>query len=237
MSDEEARMATKKQLRANRENARKSTGPKTAAGKSAVRLNSLVHGLRARDAVLPDERVSDYRRLSEGIDEAIGPEGLLEVALTQRVVLLLWRLARAARIEVGVLAKGHFEAVEERANAEARQFVDKSWGFPGPDKITDPKAHAECLLRSAQAAAAVHEAPGNATHAFLKDVTPELQSGHLVPPPDALAKVTRYETSLERALYRTLHELQRLQSVRLKRRVQPLVAVEIEEDGLSASVA
>ena len=38
-------MATEKQLRANRENAKRSTGPKTAAGRARSRRNALRHGL------------------------------------------------------------------------------------------------------------------------------------------------------------------------------------------------
>ena len=38
-------MATEKQIRANRENAKKSTGPKTAAGRARSSRNALRHGL------------------------------------------------------------------------------------------------------------------------------------------------------------------------------------------------
>ena len=38
-------MATEKQLRANRENAKKSTGPKTSGGRARSSRNALSHGL------------------------------------------------------------------------------------------------------------------------------------------------------------------------------------------------
>lgn len=38
--------ASKKQVKANQENARKSTGPKTDAGKAIVALNAMKHGLQ-----------------------------------------------------------------------------------------------------------------------------------------------------------------------------------------------
>src|SRR5262245_8447574 len=41
--------------RINRENARKSTGPKTPEGKAAARYNALKHGLRAAPGALPNE--------------------------------------------------------------------------------------------------------------------------------------------------------------------------------------
>ena len=48
-------MATTRQVEANRENAKKSTGPKTAAGKAKVSSNPIKHGLLAQAALLPSE--------------------------------------------------------------------------------------------------------------------------------------------------------------------------------------
>lgn len=57
-------MATRKQIRANRKNARKSTGPKTEAGKAASSTNALSHGLAAAETVvLPEEEPEDFERL------------------------------------------------------------------------------------------------------------------------------------------------------------------------------
>ena len=40
-------MATQKQIKANRQNAQKSTGPKTSDGKAVVSQNAVKHGLFA----------------------------------------------------------------------------------------------------------------------------------------------------------------------------------------------
>jgi hypothetical protein len=45
-------MTSEKQAKANRENALKSTGPKTPEGKAAVRLNALRHGLLSKEILL-----------------------------------------------------------------------------------------------------------------------------------------------------------------------------------------
>jgi len=45
-------MASQQQIEANRQNAQKSTGPKTEEGKAAVRLNSVKPGLTASTIVL-----------------------------------------------------------------------------------------------------------------------------------------------------------------------------------------
>jgi hypothetical protein len=43
-----------------------------------------------------------------------------------------------------------------------------------------------------------------------------------------LARVTRYESHVVRSLYKALHELQRLQAVRLGERVLPPVIVDLD---------
>jgi hypothetical protein len=71
-------MATKKQIAANRRNARKSTGPKTPEGKAASFMNALRHGLRARKVVLRDENQNDYDRLHAGFQDLYRPQNAAE---------------------------------------------------------------------------------------------------------------------------------------------------------------
>jgi hypothetical protein len=48
-------MTSSRQVQANRRNALKTTGPKTAEGKAAVCLNAMKHGLLSREVLLPGE--------------------------------------------------------------------------------------------------------------------------------------------------------------------------------------
>lgn len=50
----------------------------------------------------------------------------------------------------------------------------------------------------------------------------------LFPPEEVAEKVSRYEAALERSLFKTLHELQRLQAVRAGERVLPPAAVDVD---------
>jgi hypothetical protein len=56
----EPRTPTEAQINANRENAKKSTGPRTAEGKSASSRNRLLHGLRANKHILLDEDPEEF---------------------------------------------------------------------------------------------------------------------------------------------------------------------------------
>ena len=49
---------------------------------------------------------------------------------------------------------------------------------------------------------------------------------------DAFSKLARYESALERSLFRSLHELQRLQAVRAGERVPPPSALDVDVVGL-----
>ena len=53
-------MATEKQIIANQQNARHSTGPRTEAGKRRSRRNAIRHGLTAETVALTLENAADY---------------------------------------------------------------------------------------------------------------------------------------------------------------------------------
>ncbi len=53
-------MSTKAQIKANKKNAQKSTGPRTAQGKAAVSQNAVKHGLFAVEPVIFDEDQAEF---------------------------------------------------------------------------------------------------------------------------------------------------------------------------------
>ena len=101
-------MATRKQLAANRRNAQLSTGPKTPAGKAAVRLNALKHGLTAENAVIIGEVAADLEELRTAFLEQLQPDGPLETALVHQIVMAQWQLTRLRGIETGLFELGLF---------------------------------------------------------------------------------------------------------------------------------
>jgi len=97
-------MATAAQVRANRANAQKSTGPRTSAGKETASQNALKHGLLAREAVIQGEDPEEFERYREWMLEELAPAGPVEAMLAGRVVGLSWRLRRAERLQNAALA-------------------------------------------------------------------------------------------------------------------------------------
>ena len=68
-------MASEAQIAANRRNGAKSTGPRTARGKTAVGRNALRHGLTAERVVCFDETEADFAAFAASApDMATDPE-------------------------------------------------------------------------------------------------------------------------------------------------------------------
>src|ERR1700694_5274993 len=94
-------MATEKQFAANRQNAQKSTGPKTPEGRAAVRLNGVKHGLTAETIVLKGESEADFTNLLNSMEAEHDPASPTEEALVVQLAMATWRLRRLYRQEAG----------------------------------------------------------------------------------------------------------------------------------------
>jgi hypothetical protein len=168
-------MASERQIKANRENARRSTGPRTEEGKAVVRMNAVRHGLLSSKVRQSDEDEKVFASFRERLYMALQPEGELEELFADMICASAWRLRRLTSVEAGL-----FE----------REFGDYNSLSKGP-------AH------------------------FFKMAC----SG---PHGDTLSKLSRYEVTIERGLYKALHELQRLQAERRGEDVPPPAAVDVE---------
>lgn len=111
-------MASPKQLRANRANAKRSTGPKSADGKARSSKNSLAHGLTARDIVIGDEDPEEFERLRTGLQADFKPASVIEQELVERLAGLLWRLRRIPVLEGALL-----DARQEETASGAEDFT------------------------------------------------------------------------------------------------------------------
>src|SRR5688500_7432842 len=92
-------MASPAQVMANRRNAARSIGPRGAAGKARAARNALVHGLTAEKLLDGEEDRAAFEALRAELGETWAPESEVEAALVERMVLMLWRMRRAAELE------------------------------------------------------------------------------------------------------------------------------------------
>lgn len=97
-------MATQRQLRANRQNALKSTGPRTLEGKAVSRRNAMRHGLSARHLVLAGEDPTLLEALRRELVVEFAPVSATQQALVELLAGLLWRLRRAQSYEAALMS-------------------------------------------------------------------------------------------------------------------------------------
>jgi|GEM_PF-1158857 len=91
---------------ANRENAKKSTGPKTEKGKAASSKNRLAHGLCSASLIIGGETAADFEALLASVKKAYNPINDEEAMLTDQLAQALWRFNRAQRVETRVFQLG-----------------------------------------------------------------------------------------------------------------------------------
>jgi hypothetical protein len=111
-------VATEKQFAANRQNAQKSTGPKTPEGRAAIRLNGVKHGLTAETIVLKGESQADFTNLMDSYGAEHAPTTPTEEALVVQLGLAAWRLRRLYLQEAG------FYAFQSKDTADNTEFLE-----------------------------------------------------------------------------------------------------------------
>ena len=195
-------------IRANRANAKKSTGPRSEPGRRRACLNRLLHGLRASTPVLPGEDPNEFEALMRRVTDDLQPQGVLEEFMAERVAVGMWRLHRAERAELGVLAHQLLTIEATRAERDrGRCELDPLEQLIARNAtITDEAGH-----RSATAQLGDIEAAAENDLPTLGLALAEEASGS-----GTIDLATRYKTAAERSLFRTLHELRELQAARTR---------------------
>ena len=96
------------QIDANRQNARKSTGPRTAEGRAVSKMNALKHGILSKEVLVRALNLNESSRelsaLHERFRQELQPRGPVEEMLVDQIVTTHWRLRRALTAESGEIA-------------------------------------------------------------------------------------------------------------------------------------
>lgn len=120
-------MATDRQITANQRNARRSTGPRTKAGKARSRYNALKNGLTARTAVpLLGESRQAFEELRYGLFADFQPKTVVARELVDELAQRLWQLRRCrnfANAIADVAARQKLANVTEGVQDEAKRMT------------------------------------------------------------------------------------------------------------------
>lgn len=172
-------MATEKQIKANRENAKKG-GVKTPEGKAIVRYNALKHGLLSKEVLLKKEDEKSLTELGQKLQGEIKPQTEIEVILVDRIIANVWRLRRLLEVEKNTMEWQKQYGVEESIFGDISKEEKR-----------------------------------------LKGIRRIIVN-------EDMEKLLRYETTIERSIYRALHELQRIQSARAGEKPPAQIAVDVD---------
>ena len=96
-------MTTEAQIKANQENAKKSTGPTSIEGKQRSSMNAITHGIFANIPLLPGENEEQFKILREDLIKTYQPIDTMEMHLVQRIYLGLIRQKRLQEAEAAKL--------------------------------------------------------------------------------------------------------------------------------------
>ena len=205
-------MATNNQTITNRRNSEQSTGPVSVDGKAVSSQNSRKHGLLSREIVLPDEDMEAFTLSRERLLADLNPVGELESILAERLIGLSWRLRRSAKMEAAIL---WFQRHDALASSVHQNDISH-------DTVRTLLRSKTSKLESYEAYEAEKESDlSNYGVGFVRD------SKH----DNALSKLSRYETSMNRNFLRTLHELQRLQAARQGKQVPVPQVMDLDVSG------
>jgi hypothetical protein len=179
------------QTNANRENAQKSTGPRTGAGKANSSRNATTHGFTSTaNPYLPGEEPEEFIDLRLDHFTRYQPVGPAEEKLIDRIAAAQWRLGRVFAHEAAILRDNFYnievtdryrETRYEKRKAEAIEDgepIPERPDVPGPEDLAGRAFNMDCAG------------------------------------PNAIAKLVRYEASIERSIDRSLRLLNAFQTAR-----------------------
>lgn len=284
-----------KQLAANRLNAGKSTGPKTANGKTVSKMNALKHAILSRQVVVRGLHIKEshreYTALHQRFIAELAPVGPVEEMLVDQIVTAHWRLRRALTAESGEIALS-VDGGQWKRHCNGNKYTAMSWELEDEPSFGMRNSAFGNLFMAGQLkrVRAAVEAEGGLTEAAVQAVvfrgkpyhlTAELekmrvkaqvnpeglppealrqkqkeqilawldreirhflwnqsrceererqeeelrQAAAVLPSMDTLEKIMRYETKLERQIYRAMAQLERLQRMRKGETLPAPVAV------------
>ena len=112
----EVKITSIKRINANRENAKKSTGPKTASGKFRSCRNALKHGLDSRKHLIIGEELREFEEMKEAYIKMLEPSNILEVEDCMQIIAMSWKIRRFSVVETGLYNQDMMQQLKNSTN-------------------------------------------------------------------------------------------------------------------------
>jgi len=112
-----------KKTLANRLNSKKSTGPKSEAGKIRSSLNSIKHGLYGEKIAIIGENIDEINDITERLVKELKPIGINQEIIVSKMVDLAIRLRRIPLLEAGILNQEMQEYEAEKYKEDVAEVV------------------------------------------------------------------------------------------------------------------
>ena len=124
-------------LAANRANAQKSTGPRTALGKANSRGNAVRHYLFTTEPLLPGKFLARLQELRPALFDDLKPVGATEELLVSNIAVGYWRIERLISFEHATVLVQQDQRTPTTANLSAReeQTANAALGIPLGDDL------------------------------------------------------------------------------------------------------
>jgi len=121
-------MASLKQIRANRKNCKKSTGPVTDSGKAKVSINAFKHGLYAEHHIAVGEDTAHFKAYVDMMLEDFKVFDVVSGLMVKKIIEYSWRLDRFSVIETGILNVEMHGYDKDMSKPFMGKIRDKSFG-------------------------------------------------------------------------------------------------------------
>ena len=112
----EVKATSIKRINANRENAKKSTGPKTASGKFRSCRNAIKHGLDSRKHLIIGEDVKEFQEMKDSYVKMLEPSNILEVEDCMQIIAMSWKIRRLSVVETGLYNQEMMQQLKSSTN-------------------------------------------------------------------------------------------------------------------------
>ena len=112
----EVKITSIKRINANRENAKKSTGPKTTSGKFRSCRNAFKHGLDSRKHLIIGEDVKEFQEMKESYIKMLEPSNILEVEECMQIIAMSWKIRRFSVVETGLYNQDMMQQLKNSTN-------------------------------------------------------------------------------------------------------------------------